>query len=163
VSAPETVTHSTDADEFSPERLQDFQDKHGLTVTEIARRLGVSKDSWRNWTEGRCYPGRPNTIAALRELLGEVTRKSNVPEAAAVKGGKHQLAATAVHEIANNFHARYQAKMDDILVDNVISHVCETENVERTKLRRETALVIFLLKDRMSMQEIYQRLSGHSS
>jgi len=170
--APAQLVPSTDA-EFAPEVLKAFQKRLGLSVKEVANLVGVTSDAWYKWTKGECYPNRAKNVKALRKALAKNKpkgkpgpkpgRKSNLPEAAMVKGGKHQLSVVTAHEIANEFHARYQPRLDEAAVDYTITLVCEKHDIERSKLRRVVASVLLLLKDRMSPQELYESFSGHSS
>lgn len=155
-------------DEFAPEVLKAFQKHLGLSVKQVAALVGVSADIWYKWIKGEHYPNHVKNVKALRKVLGNEKvkgkpgRKSNLTDAAASKGGKHQLSVATAHEIANEFHARYQPRVDELIMDGALTTVCEQYKIDRRRLRSAVAALLLILKDRMTPQDIYAWFSGHS-
>lgn len=173
IKTPGAIIDDTEPEvdgEFSPEILKKFQARRGLSVQQVADLLGVSADSWYKWIRGVGKPSRANNIRALRKALnaddGARKRRKNsktrTPTPAA-KGGKHQVSVASLHEIAKEFHERYQPQIDEAKFDFALTLVCEKHDIERSKLRRVVAALLLILKDSMTPQELYERLSGHSS
>lgn len=166
-------TETATAAEFAPEVLKAFQERSGLSVKQVADFVGVTPDAWYKWIKGECYPNREKNVKALRKALAKDKpkgkpgpkpgHKSNLTDAALVKGGKHQLSVAIAHEIANEFHASYQELADEIAVDHILTIVCKKFDIERNKLRCVVSAVLLPLKAHMTTQKIYERLSGHSS
>jgi transcriptional regulator with XRE-family HTH domain len=155
--------------EFSPEILKAFQERSGLSSIEIAGLVGVSTDTWYKWLKGKHGPNRAKNIKALREIFTEDRpkrkpgRPSNLTDEALVKGGKHQLSVATAHDIANEFHALYQPRLDEAAVDYAMTLVCKKYNLDRSTLKRAFASLLLLLKDRLTPQELYEQFSGHTS
>jgi DNA-binding transcriptional regulator YiaG len=155
--------------EFAPEVLKAFQERLGLSVKQVADLVGVTPDSWYKWIKGEGYPTHAKNVKALRKTLagdkpkGKTGPKSNLTDAAIVKGGKHQLSVTTAHEIASEFHALVQPQIKELVADAALSKVCKHFKSERRSQRGSIGTFFMLVKDIMSPQEIYEWCSGHSS
>lgn len=58
-------------------RVRELREMHGLTIMELAEKLGVGKSSISNWERGKCDPSLINAISladifdlSLDDLVG---------------------------------------------------------------------------------------------
>lgn len=60
-------------EDMTPNELEDIRDGLGLTVSEIAQRIGVHERTYYKWTSGD--RGIPLPIARLIRIIGEGPRR----------------------------------------------------------------------------------------
>jgi transcriptional regulator with XRE-family HTH domain len=68
-----------------PKLLTDYRDRHGLTQSAAADRLGVNVNTLQNWEAGRNAP-RGLALSALLKMISE--KKPLPPKSAARPGGR---------------------------------------------------------------------------
>lgn len=153
--------------EFAPEVLKALQDREGLDGKQMAASLGIAASTWYHWLAGTTKPRFSKHEKILRKALKakaqEAPVAATVAESPFVKGGKRQVSTELFHELGHDFHAHYQPRLDEAAIDYALTLVCEKFQLNRRDLRRNVSALLFLLKDRISPQELFDHLSGHSS
>ena len=54
---------------FSPRRLKELRERQGLTVTQLAAKLAIVENTYRNFENGRTSP-RVNQVLIMLEMFG---------------------------------------------------------------------------------------------
>jgi transcriptional regulator with XRE-family HTH domain len=165
---PEGVSETTlaPAGEFAPEVLKALQDREGLDGKQMAAQLGIAASTWYHWLAGTTKPRFSKHEKILRKALKAKAQETPAPVVADspfVKGGKRQVSTELFHELGHDFHAHYQPRLDEAAIDYALTLVCEKFQENRRDLRRKVAALLFLLKDRVSPEDLFTNLSGHSS
>ena len=66
---------------IEPDQVIELQRRLGLRDTEIARALGVTRQTWRNWRKGRTIPYFVgHGLKAIGELYNLDPANENLPE-----------------------------------------------------------------------------------
>lgn len=84
---------------MSPADLIEIQRKLGLSDGKMAKALGVTRQTWRNWRSGKAMPGlAQNALRWLMELRRLAPANDNIPERMRFFGG---LAVAAISPLWN--------------------------------------------------------------
>jgi len=70
----------TNLQTITPQDLKDRQERLGLSNREMARRLGVHRNTYENWTAGR-HPIPPMASLAVDTLLNQADEASKAGKA----------------------------------------------------------------------------------
>ena len=66
---------------MTPEEIASVQQKLGLSDNKMAKALGVTRQTWRNWRTGKaCPPLAQNAIRWLMELRKISPANDNLPD-----------------------------------------------------------------------------------
>lgn len=153
-------------DPYTPEKLQAFEKKHGFTGKQAAKHVGVASSAWYMWRSGKKRPTKKHVIALLNAALSDDAtkhnRSSNLKSEDRAKGGRALVATDKLHTFAKTFRDTYQARLGEAYVDYVLTHAADNYDIDRRTLRLVISSVLLVLKDRMTPQEIFETLSGHS-
>ena len=149
--------------EFAPEVLKALQEREGLDGKQMAEHLGIAASTWYHWLAGSTAPRFSKHEKLLRKALakGQVAAASGA-DSPSVKSGKRQVSAELFHELGQAFHAHYRPRLTEATMDYALTLVCEKFQRNRREFRREHAAYLFLLKDLVTPQEVFDYLSGHS-
>ena len=73
---------------IEPKQVAEIQHRLGLKDTEIARALGITRQTWRNWRLGRTIPYFVgHGLKAISELYRLDPANENLPESIRQKSG----------------------------------------------------------------------------
>ncbi len=84
-----------------PDDLVEIQNKLGLSDGKMAKALGVTRQTWRNWRSGKAMPAlAQNAVRWLMELRRLAPANDNIPERMRFFGAVAAVAMTPIMQEA---------------------------------------------------------------
>lgn len=143
-------------------QLREMRKNLGLSVVEISQQLKCNGASYYAYESGKRIPRRDYTKKMIATLWRtyQANSQSSVDKPTPVRA---TVAASILLDKASRFYATKQTELNRRLVKEVVSFVAEEHKLDMRVTQEAVSTFLTLLKGRLSLEEIYSLLTGHTA